>query len=44
MKERHGQQYREADQIVKRMARNDKRAFIEDLASQAEEATKRDEQ
>ena len=44
LKERYRQQYREADRAVKRMTRADKRAYIEDLASQAEEAANRGEQ
>ena len=38
------QQYREADQTVKRMARADKRAYMEDVASKDEEAANRGEQ
>ena len=44
LKERYAQQYREANQTVKRMTRADKRAYMEDLASQAEEAANRGEQ
>ena len=44
LKERYQQQYREAEQTVKRMTRTDKRAYMEDLASQAEEAASRGEQ
>ena len=44
LKERYRQQYREADRTVKRMTRTDKRAYMEDLASQAEEAANRGEQ
>lgn len=36
LKERYKQQYREADQTVKRMIRADKQAYMENLASQAE--------
>ena len=38
LKERYKQQYQEADKEVKRLARADKRAFMDDLASQAEYA------
>ena len=44
LKERYRQQYREADRTVKRMIRADKRACMEDLANQAEEAANRGEQ
>lgn len=44
LKERYRQQYREADKKVKRMTTADKQAYMEDLASQAEEATNRGEQ
>ena len=44
LKERYRQQYREADRTMKRMTRADKRAYMEDLASQAEEAANREEQ
>ena len=44
LKERYRQQYQEADRTVKRMTRADKRAYMEDLASQAEEAANREEQ
>ena len=44
LKERHGQQYREADRTVKRMTRADKRVYVEDLASQAEKSTNRGEE
>ena len=44
LKERYKQQYREADKKVKRMTRADKRAHMEDLASQAEEAASRGKQ
>ena len=44
LKERYRQQYREADQAVKRMTRADKRAYLEELASQAEEAANSEEQ
>ena len=42
--ERYKIQYREADRSVKRMARADKRAYIDELASQAENAANRGEQ
>ncbi|RUS90622.1 hypothetical protein EGW08_001619 [Elysia chlorotica] len=44
MKEQYREHYREADKTVKRKTRADKRAFIDDLASQAEEAAGRGEQ
>jgi len=44
LKERDRQQYLETDQAVKRMVRADKRAYIEDLANQAEEAANKGEQ
>ena len=44
LKERYKQQYREADQTVKRMTRANKRAYMEGLAREAEEATARGEQ
>ena len=44
IKERYKQQYREADQSVKRMTRADKRAYLDDIASQAEEAAAKGEQ
>ena len=44
LKERYKQQYREADKTVKRKTRADRRAFVDDLASQAEEAAGRGEQ
>ena len=44
LKERYGWQYREANRAVKRMTKTDKKAYIEDLASQAEEAAHRGEQ
>jgi len=42
--ERYKIQYREADQSVKRMARADKCAYIDELARQAENAANRGEQ
>jgi len=42
LKERYRRQYRETDRAVKRMTRADKRAYIEDLANQAEEAANKD--
>ena len=42
--ERYKQRYREADQTVKRMARANKRAYMEGLAREAEEAAARGEQ
>ena len=44
LKERYKQQYREADQTVKRMTRANKRAYMEGLAREAEEAAARGEQ
>ena len=44
LEERYRQQYREADRTVKRMTRADKRAYMEGLTSQAEEAANRGEQ
>ena len=44
LKERYRWQYREANRAVKRMTRADKKAYIEDLASQAEETAHRGEQ
>ena len=44
LKERYRLQYREVNKEVKRKTRADKRAFIEDLARQAEEAAMRGEQ
>ena len=44
LKERYTQPYWEADRTVKMMTRADKRAYMKDLASQAEEAVKRGEQ
>ena len=44
LKERYRRQYRETDRAVKRMTRVDKQAYIEDLASQAEEAANKREQ
>ena len=44
LKERHRQQYQEADRKVKRLARADKRALMDDLASQTEDAASKGEQ
>ena len=44
LNERHKQQYQEADRKVKRLARADKRVFMDDLASQAEDAASKGEQ
>ncbi|RUS86850.1 hypothetical protein EGW08_005387 [Elysia chlorotica] len=44
LKDQYREYYREADKTVKRKTRADKRAFIDDLASQAEEAAGRGEQ
>ena len=44
LQERHKASYRELDKTVKPMARADKRAYIEDLARQAEEAAEKGEQ
>ncbi|KAL9971331.1 hypothetical protein ACROYT_G023842 [Oculina patagonica] len=44
LQERYKTQYREADRCVKRMARADKRAYIDELASQAENAANRGQQ
>ena len=44
LEERYKQQYREADQTVKRMARANKRPYMEGLAREAEEAVARGEQ
>ena len=41
LKKRHRQQSREADRRVKMMTMGDKRAYMEDVASQAEEAVNR---
>ena len=43
-KERYKKQYWEADRTVKRKIKADKRAHMENLASQAEEAANRGEQ
>ena len=43
LKEIYRQQYQETDRAVKRMARADKRVYIEDLANQAEEAANKGE-
>ena len=42
--ERYKQQYREADRTVNTTTRADKQDYMEDLASQAEEAANRGEQ
>ncbi|RUS68515.1 hypothetical protein EGW08_023723 [Elysia chlorotica] len=44
LKEQYREQYREAEKTVKRKTRADKRAFMDDLASQAEKAVGRGEQ
>ena len=44
LKDRCTLQYRKADRTVKRMIRADKRAYMESLASQAEEAASRGQQ
>ncbi|KAL0187117.1 hypothetical protein M9458_018787, partial [Cirrhinus mrigala] len=44
LQERYLQQYREANKTVKRMVRADKRAFMDNLATQAEDAADRGEQ
>ena len=44
LKERYKLQYREANKAVKTKTRADKRAFVEDLANQAEEAAIKGEQ
>ena len=44
LKERYRKRYQEADRTVKRMTRADKRVYMEDLASQADEAANRGEQ
>jgi hypothetical protein len=41
LQERHKARYRELDKNVKRMARAEKRAYMEDLARQAEEAAEK---
>lgn len=43
LKERYKQQYREPNRKVKRLARADKRMFLDDLASQAEDAANKGE-
>lgn len=43
LNERHKQQYQESDRKVKRLARADKRVFMDDLASQAEDAASKGE-
>ena len=40
LQERHKASYKKLNKNVKRMARADKRAYMEDLARQAEEAAK----
>lgn len=42
--ERHKQQCQEADRKVKKLATADKRAFIDDLGRQAEDASSKGEQ
>ena len=42
--EHYQQQYHEADQQVKRLKRADKRAYIDGLAAEAEDAAKRNQQ
>ena len=44
LKEKHKEDYRIADKEVKELARKDKRAYIEDIARQAEEAAEKREQ
>ena len=44
LKERHQEMYRAANKEVKRRTRADKRKYIENLASQAEEEAARNEQ
>uniref|UniRef100_K7EZ57 Reverse transcriptase domain-containing protein n=1 Tax=Pelodiscus sinensis TaxID=13735 RepID=K7EZ57_PELSI len=44
LQERYKQQYNEANKIVKRMVRADRRAFVDDLAKEAESAAARGEQ
>ncbi|CAG2201949.1 unnamed protein product [Mytilus edulis] len=44
LQERHKASYRVLDKNVKRMARADKRAYMKDLAKQAEEAAEKGEQ
>ena len=44
LKERHQEMYRAANKEVKGRARADKRRYMENLASQAEEAAARNEQ
>ena len=44
LKERHKQQCQEADRKVKKLATADKRAFIDDLGRQAEDASSKGEQ
>ena len=44
LKEKHKEDYRIADKEVKKLARKDKRAYIEDIARQAEEAAEKREQ
>ena len=44
LKKRYRQQYREADRTEKKTTKAFKRAYMEDLASQAEEAANRGEQ
>ena len=44
LKEQYKKQYRETDKVVKKKTRADRRAFMDDLASQAEDAASRGEQ
>jgi len=44
IRERYKQQYREANQTVKRMTRTDKRTYMDGIARQAEEAAAKGEQ
>lgn len=44
LKEKYRKQYQETNKAVWRKARADKRAYLEDLASQAEEAARKGEQ
>ena len=44
LRERYQQQHSEADQQVKRLTRADKRAYIDDLAAEVEDAVKHNQQ
>lgn len=44
LKEKYRKQYQETNKVVRRKARADKRAYLENLASQAEEAARKGEQ